>query len=54
MNPQQLGGILDGSPVVVDQLAGVVDLRRREGRAWPKSDASRFGGVPSAPGAVDD
>lgn len=31
MNLQQLGGILDGSPALVDQLAGVVDLRRGEG-----------------------
>jgi hypothetical protein len=54
MHAQQFSDICDGSPVLVDQLAGVVDLRRREGRAWPKPDASRFGCIPPAPGAVDD
>ncbi|MCW2314053.1 hypothetical protein M2244_003817 [Rhodoferax antarcticus] len=36
MDPQKLGGILDCSVLLVNQLAGVIDLRRGEGSlaAW--------------------
>ena len=54
MHAQRLSSIIDGSPVLVDQLVGVVDLRRGESRAWAKLHASRFGRIPPALGTVDD
>ena len=54
MHGQQLGRFLHRPAVTVDQLAGVLDLRRGEGRARAELHASGLGRFPAVPGAVDD
>ena len=54
MHSQQGGGFLHGAAVPVDQLAGVLDLRRGEGGARAELHAPRLGRLAAVFGALAD
>ena len=54
MHAKKGGGFLGGVAVLVDQAAGVRNLRRGEGRARPELHAAGLGGHAPGSGPVDD
>ncbi len=54
MHAKKGGGLLGSVAVLVDQAAGVLNLRLSEGGARPELHASGLGGHAPGSGPVDD
>jgi len=54
MNTKEACGILYGVAILVDQVPGVLDLRRGQGRTWPELYPECLGRDAAVPGAAND